>query len=267
MPSLPLARRLSARLADATFAIARPLAFAAHALPLNRVRRAYGLPELGWDVRRVYCDGDLTLYADIPELIPVFGAPTTHRYIGAVVWSPAVDPPEWWNEVGSGQPPIYVSLGSSGPSQLLPMVIEALAPLNRPIVVATAGRGADLPHRGKLWVADFVPGEALAGIACAVVCNGGSPTTQQALLHGVPVIGIASNLDQLLNMDYIERFGAGTLVRADRARVKTIREATQRAIDDASQRERARCAAALAATTCPERELLTSSRWLLHAVP
>jgi UDP:flavonoid glycosyltransferase YjiC (YdhE family) len=267
MPSLPFERLLSAGLADAAFAIARPLAFAAHAWPLNRVRRAYGLPALGWDVRHVYCDGDLTLYADIPDLIPVFSAPTTHRYIGPVLWSPAVDPPEWWNEVSSGQPPIYVSLGSSGPSQLLPMVIEALAPLGRPIVVATAGRGAELPRRAKLWVTDFVPGEILAAKACAVVCNGGSPTTQQALLHGIPVIGIASNLDQLLNMDYIERFGAGALVRADRAQVKTIREATRHAIDDAQQRERARSVAALAAINRPEVQLPAAVRFLLDAVP
>jgi UDP:flavonoid glycosyltransferase YjiC (YdhE family) len=263
MPSLPFARLLSAELADAAFAIARPLAFAAHALPMNRVRHAHGLPGLGWDMRRVYCDGDLTLYADIPELIPIFGAPTTHRYIGPVLWSPRVALPAWWHEVMAGEPPIYVSLGSSGQAQLLPMVIEALTPLNRPIVVATAGRGDELPQRPRLWVADFVPGEAISAKACAVVCNGGSPTTQQALLQGVPVVGIAGNLDQLLNMDYIERFGAGTLVRADRALAKTIREATRRAIDDARLRERAGCVAALATTTRPEMQLPAAIRFLL----
>lgn len=267
MPSLPVGRLLSAGLADAAFAIARPLAFAAHALPLNRVRHAYGLPGLGWDVRQVYCDGDLTLYADVPELIPIFSAPTTHRYIGPVLWSPRVELPAWWHEVMSGEPPIYISLGSSGQAQLLPMVIEALAPLNRPLVIATAGRGGELRQRPKLWVADFVPGEAITAKACAVVCNGGSPTTQQALLHGVPVVGIASNLDQLLNMDYIERFGAGTLVRADRARAKTIREATRRAIDDAQLPERARCVAALSTTTRPEVQLPAAIRFLLDAVP
>jgi UDP:flavonoid glycosyltransferase YjiC (YdhE family) len=267
MPSLPFAHLLSPGLADAAFAIARPLAFAAHALPLNRVRHAYGLPGLGWDVRRVYCDGDLTLYADIPELIPIFSAPTTHRYIGPVLWSPPVELPAWWHDVIAGEPPIYVSLGSSGQARLLPMVIEALTPLNRPIVVATAGRAGELPQRPRLWVSDFVPGEAISAKACAVVCNGGSQTTQQALVHGVPVVGIVGNLDQLLNMDYIERAGAGTLVRADRARMNTIREATRRVIDDAQLRERASCVAALAATTRPEMQLPAAIRFLLEAAP
>src|SRR5206468_842511 len=156
--------------------IARPFAFAAHALPMNRVRRAHGLPSLGWDVRRIYCDGDLTLYADIPELIPIFGAPPNNRYIGPVLWSPPVDPPSWWSEA-----------------------------------------------------------------------TGGSSTTAQALLRGIPVVGIAHNLDQYLNVHYIERFGAGTLLRADRTRADAVRNATRRAMEDPHMRERAGAIASLAA--------------------
>jgi UDP:flavonoid glycosyltransferase YjiC (YdhE family) len=139
-----------------------------------------------------------------------------------------------------------VSLGSSGQAQLLPMVIDALATLGRPVVVATAGRGGELPKRARVWVADFVSGEAIAKTACAVVCNGGSPTTHQALLAGIPVVGIAHNLDQYLNMHYIGRFGAGTLLRADRLRGEAVRNATRRAMEDSSMQERARAVAAMA---------------------
>jgi UDP:flavonoid glycosyltransferase YjiC (YdhE family) len=267
VPSLALTRRVGLLLARALFAIARPFAFALHTIPMNRVRRAYRLPPLGWDLRRVYCDGDLTLYADIPELIPISGSPPTHRYIGPVLWSPPIEPPAWWDEAISGEPPIYVSLGSSGQAQLLPMVIEALLPLARPIVVATAGRGGNLPRSPGLWATDFLPGEAIADKATVVVCNGGSPTCQQALVNGVPVIGIASNLDQYLNMHYIERFGAGKLIRSDRASVAIIRESTQRAIDDLRQRERASAAAELAKATRPDVEFPRAIRALLDAAP
>ena len=267
VPSLALTRLIGLPLANALFPIARPFAFAVHAIPMNRLRRAYQLRPLGWDVRRVYCDGDLTLYADIPELIPIFGSPPTHRYIGPVLWSPPVPLPVWWHDAIGGQPPIYVSLGSSGQAHLLPMVIEALVPLQRPIVVATAGRGVDLPRRPGLWATDFLPGEAIAGKACAVVCNGGSPTCQQALANAVPVIGIASNLDQYLNMDYIERFGAGKLIRSDLARSDALRDATLRAIDDPRLRERARRVAALVKATRPESEFPSAIRSLLDAMP
>jgi UDP:flavonoid glycosyltransferase YjiC (YdhE family) len=267
VPSLALTRLVGLPVAKALFPIARPFAFALHTIPMNRVRRAYQLPSLGWDLRRVYCDGDLTLYADIPELIPIFGNPPTHKYIGPVLWSPPVEPPAWWREAISGEPPIYVSLGSSGQAQLLPMVIEALLPLERPIIVATAGRGGDLPRRPGLWATDFVSGEAIARKACAVVCNGGSPTCQQALVHGVPVVGIPSNLDQYLNMHYIERFGAGKLIRSDRASVTTIRQLARRALEDPRQRERALAAAALAQATRPEVEVPSAIRVLLDASP
>jgi UDP:flavonoid glycosyltransferase YjiC (YdhE family) len=46
------------------------------------------------------------------------------------------------------------------------------------------------------------------------VCNGGSSTAYQALAAGCPVLGIASNLDQLLAMDAIAARGAGYMLRA-----------------------------------------------------
>jgi UDP:flavonoid glycosyltransferase YjiC (YdhE family) len=95
-----------------------------------------------------------------------------------------------------------------------------------------------------VWLADFVSGEAVAAKACAVICNGGSSTAQQALAHGAPVVGIASNMDQFLNMHYVERFGAGILVRADRAVPSAIREAARRVIADAELRARAQTVAA-----------------------
>jgi UDP:flavonoid glycosyltransferase YjiC (YdhE family) len=267
MPSLPFVSRLGEKLSTALFRMGRPIGFALHARPMNRLRRDYALPGLGWDVRRVYCDGDVTLYADIPALVPVFGAPPTHRYIGPVLWSPPVAPPPWWDPVLNGEPPIYVSLGSSGPSALLPMVVEALVGLGRPIVVATAGSRVQLPSNPRLWVADFVSGETIAAKACLVVCNGGSPTVQQALVHGIPVVGLASNLDQYLNMEYVEQFGAGILLRADQPDPTKLREAIQRAIEDASLRERAGSVAALAAAIRPDVEFPATIAGMLDPRP
>jgi UDP:flavonoid glycosyltransferase YjiC (YdhE family) len=267
MPSLALSRLFSARTGDALFAIARPFAFAMHAMPMNGLRRANGLPPLGWDVRRIYCDGDLTLYADAPELIPTFDAPPSHRYIGPVLWSPAADLPSWWHEATANKAPIYVSLGSSGQAKSLPMVVDALRALGRPIVVATAGRSTPLPERDRVWVADFVPGELMAAKACAVVCNGGSPTAHQALAHGVPVIGLASNLDQHLNMHYIERFGAGIRLHADRVDETTLREATRRAIEDNGFATCARAAADALARVRPEVEFVSAIRTLASVGP
>jgi UDP:flavonoid glycosyltransferase YjiC (YdhE family) len=99
---------------------------------------------------------------------------------------------------------------------LLPQILRSLATLDITVIAATAG--ADVPDAlpANACIAKYLPGEEAARRARLVICNGGSPTSQQALAAGVPVIGIASNLDQFLNMDTIVRVEAGAIMRADR---------------------------------------------------
>jgi UDP:flavonoid glycosyltransferase YjiC (YdhE family) len=89
-------------------------------------------------------------------------------------------------------------------------------------------------------VASYLPGELAAQRARLVICNGGSPTSQQALAAGVPVLGIASNLDQFLNMDGVAGAGAGALLRADRLRVAQVRAAAAALLGDAEASAAAR---------------------------
>lgn len=72
-------------------------------------------------------------------------------------------------------------------------------------------------------VAAYLPGDLVASRSCLVVCNGGSPTSNQALAAGVPVLGIASNMDQFLNMCSIVSACAGRMLRADRLTPNLIR--------------------------------------------
>jgi UDP:flavonoid glycosyltransferase YjiC (YdhE family) len=88
-------------------------------------------------------------------------------------------------------------------------VLEGLARLGHPLVVATAGAPVRATLPAQVHVADYLPGDMVAGRSCLVVCNGGSPTGHQALLAGVPVLGIPDNLDQVLNMTYLQQAGVG----------------------------------------------------------
>jgi hypothetical protein len=73
------------------------------------------------------------------------------------------------------------------------------------------------------FVADSLPGEDAAKRADLVICNGGSGTTHQALASGTSVLGIASSMDQLLNMQSICSAGAGEVLRAGHADARRIR--------------------------------------------
>lgn len=225
LPELPMVRMLGVKAASVLFRLARPFAFAYHSFPLNRVRRGFGLPSLGLDLRRVYTHADYTLYADVPELVPTHNLPENHRYLGPILWSPAVERPDWWQKVPADRPIIYVTLGSSGESPLLHVVLEAMAAMPVTVIAATAGRINMDKVPGNAFVADYLPGEEAAKRASLVICNGGSPTTQQALTAGKPVLGLPSNLDQFLNMEALQRSEAGEFIRPGRAHVSAVRAA------------------------------------------
>lgn len=232
VPDLPMTRLLGVGLAQRLFDLARPLAFALHARPLNRVRRRYGLPALEQDLRTVYSWGDYTLYADLPEMVPSRPLPPRHRYLGPVLWSTDTPLPGWWGQWPQDRPVVLVTLGSSGQADLLPGLLRELARLPVTLLAATAGRVTlgDLPD--NVLAADYLPLETATGAARLVICNGGSLTTYQALAQGVPALGLCSNMDQLLNMGAISRLGAGRLLRAARATPAAVRAAAAAMLAD-----------------------------------
>jgi UDP:flavonoid glycosyltransferase YjiC (YdhE family) len=236
LPELPLTRLLGVRAAGVVFPLARPFAFAAHTIPLNRVRREHGLPSLGTDLRRTYTDADHVLFADAPELAPPHTPAAGHEFLGPVLWSPAVAEPDWWSELPPDRPVVYVTLGSSGRHRLLDRALRAVAEL--PVTVVVARAGAE-PVSGTEFTADYLPGEVAARRAALVVCNGGSPTVQQALAAGRPVLGLPGNMDQHLSMRSAVAAGVGLLVRSEHATEETIASAARRLLDEPGFRLRA----------------------------
>ena len=240
VPDTPLIRFIGVLAAQVLFRLVRPLAFAYHALPVNRVRREHGLPSIGLDPRSVHSWGDYTLYPEIPELVPTFDRPDNHVYLGPLLWSPAVGHPEWWDTIPRDRPLIYLTMGSSGKGSLLDLCLQALADLPVYTIAATASQFDLSKVPANAFVADYLPGEEAASLANLVICNGGSPTTQQALAAGKPVLGLPSNMDQFLNMEAVARLGAGEFIRAGRAQLSAVRAAVTRMLELSEYVEAAR---------------------------
>jgi len=237
LPNLWLSRLLPLPIAVPLFRVAQPLAFARHCMPLNQVRQHYGLPSLGNDLRRIYTDADRVVYADVHEFFPDCQPPETHRFIGPIIWSPPEPLPQWWGTLPVDQQTVYVTLGSSGQARLLPRILDSLASLPVSIIVSTAGKKSMLDRvNHNIFSAPYLPGTLAAQKSALVICNGGSPTCQQALSAGVPIIGIADNLDQFLNMETIETMGAGKLMRADRFDISTLTNVVQEMLSRANYR-------------------------------
>jgi UDP:flavonoid glycosyltransferase YjiC (YdhE family) len=217
-----------------------PWIFGGQCLPLNGIRRRHGLASLGWNLWRAFTDGDLTLYVDVPDLFPTDNLPANHQFLGPALWSPVGERPAWWDSVPTDRPTVYVSLGTSGRRNLLQVVLDALADLPVTVIAATANRSDLTKVPANAFVSGYLPGEAAAARSAVVICNGGSLATQQALAAGVPVIGLAGNLDQHLNMEAIERAGAGILLRTERLKSRRVAAAVMQVLDQSDFRQAAR---------------------------
>ena len=231
VPDIPLTRIVGVKLAQHLFNLARPLAFALHASALNRVRKSHGLQPLPADLRHTYTEADHVLYADVPELVNMHKLPANHHFLGHLAWSPKVPLPEWWSTLPDDRPIIYLTLGSSGQARRLPDILEALSPLPVTVIAATAGHDLPGPPPPNVRVSDYLPGDLASARASLVICNGGSPTSYQSLASGIPVIGLAGNLDQFLNMRLIEIAGAGCLLRAASATRQDIQHAVRQGLE------------------------------------
>lgn len=263
-PVLPMTRFLPVPVARRMFNLARPLAFALHCKPMNRLRTEHGLPALGNDLRRVYTDADFTLYADDPVLFPLGELPPTHRFLGPVLWSPPIARPRAWDALDASRPTVYLTMGSSGDVTVARTLYQALVGLDVNVIAATAGAELGPPQPAHACLSEYVPGEAAAAISQLVICNGGSPTSQQALAAGVPVLGIAGNMDQFLNMEGLVRGGVGVLLRADRLKQRRVREAVRRMLADDDLRRRARERSTLGATESAPQQFLNFATTFLR---
>ena len=230
MPEHPIVRILGEKFAAKYFPRALPWVFAHFAAPLNAERRRAGLPEIG-SLLEVLTFGDHVLYADPPELVPTTGLPSHHHFLGPIVWSAPGELPIGWDK-SSDRAPVYVTLGSSGSARCLPVLLEALATMPVDVLLATAGRELRQTLPAHVRAIPFVDGAAACGRARVVIHNGGSSTGYQALAAGTPVLGIASNLDQYLASERMDRRGAGLSLRSGKLTAQQVTGNLQRLLHE-----------------------------------
>ncbi len=215
-------------LLQALAVIGAPLACAWATAPIARTLAAHGVGNLGLDIRRWWTDADITLYADFPGLFPEVTETPTRRFLGPIEWEPPVGLPAWWRGVPGDRPLAYLTLGSSGDARRTQDLARWLVDLGYTVLAATAGRAKLKTDRRRIFAADFLPGAAVCARSDLVVCNGGSPTSTQALIAGKPVLGVCTNIDQFMNMRAVAASGAGLLLRSDRLTAPAVAGAVAR---------------------------------------
>ena len=239
IPSLPITRIIPPRLLGPFYRMTENLAYSIHVGQMNRVRTEFGIPALPPDIRVMYTEGTYVLYADIPEFVPTWNLPAHHRFVGICNWSPPAAKPEWWDRMRADpKPKVFVSLGSSGPLQVLPNLLRALSKLPVSTLLSTSGRQTP-PTPPQVYLADLLPFTETARESSVVVSHGGSGGLYPAIAAGTPVLGIPSNADQQLSTAFLTDSGAGMGVRVEEASEKRLRDALEKLLFEPQYRRSA----------------------------
>jgi UDP:flavonoid glycosyltransferase YjiC (YdhE family) len=210
-----------------------------HSLPLNVIRMKYGLPWISIDYREQFLYGDYAVYPDVPELVPTRTLPETHAYIGPIIWSAQVEPPDWWDQVPQDRPVVYVNLGSSGQQRLLETLLHALAQMPVYVIAATASRAEVRDTPANAFLGEYLPGLEAARRSQLVICNGGTMSAQQALSAGAPTLGVVSNMDQLVFSKAISSVGAGEVLRERNASQQAFKSIVSKMLSQNSYKQSA----------------------------
>jgi len=229
VPEHPIIHLLGLRITKLYYPVARSFVFDYFAWPVNTLREKYGLPEIG-SLCEVLTYGDRVIFPDAAELMPL-NPSAKFSFIGPLIWSPECE--EEIPETTAEQL-IYVTAGSSGSAKIIDAVVKALENSPYVAVISMAGEQHNYVDTERIKFTDYVDGNKVIEKASLVICNGGSSTAYQALAKGKPLIGIPSNLDQHLAMEFIVEAGAGISIRSDQLSAENIVNAIQEILEKPS---------------------------------
>lgn len=201
-------------------------------------------------------ESDLTVVNDIPEFYEGMPIPDNYHITGPLY---ALGKDDARIEPGIlevfdkkiKKPKIFCTMGSSGTKTQLLEVVKALKSganqrwnaviLSPPAVCPLTETFACVEGSEGIYITDqFVPAPQVNAMADLVISHGGQGTVQTALACGTPVVGVAMQPEQQINLDNIVAQGAGIRIPAHRWKAEGIRSAAERVLADPCYQTNAR---------------------------
>jgi UDP:flavonoid glycosyltransferase YjiC (YdhE family) len=215
----------------------------------NNIRHA--AYRLGWKGDKLVntfdlLKADLTIVNDFPEFYDQKNFPSNVVFTGPLFSIPdsneAIDP-EIISVFDSNKDKIkiFCSLSSSGSEEMLTEVIK----------VFTYGKGLNwnavilAPHfsltkaqkilngREGVYITDkFIPALKVNTMADITVSHGGQGTIQTAIHSGTPIVGVAAQQEQFINLSNMESFGAGIRIPRAKWNANNIQKSISKILSD-----------------------------------
>ena len=216
--------------------------------------------KLGWKgrpLRNIFdmLESDMTLVNDLRDFYEGGRFPETFNFTGPVFSLPlsseVVDESIRKVFIADGsRPRIFCTLGSSGSRDQLLEVVKIFTAgiglqwnaviLSPPSVCSIQDARKILGERDGVVLTDaFVPAKLVNAMADVVVCHGGQGTIQTAICSGTPLVGLATQPEQQINLDHIAAFGAGIRVPLRQWKSETIRRRIAEVVKNKSYKARA----------------------------
>jgi UDP:flavonoid glycosyltransferase YjiC (YdhE family) len=144
---------------------------------------------------------------------------------------------------GNGKVKILCTLGSSGSKKQLLEIIKLFTTgpgMNWNAVILSPSSicpieeaKAALGDRDGIYITDsFIPAQKVNALADAVICHGGQGTVQTAIASGTPLVGVAFQPEQQMNLDHIVSYGAAIRVPFDEWTAGNIGKAVSKILAD-----------------------------------
>lgn len=197
---------------------------------------------------------DLTLVTDLPEILGVeratlenwaprpgdrYRAGTTLRYTGPLFARFDLRVPDRVERfIAAGGPFAYVALTSTPPSLVREVVAAVRATGCRVLVAGTVHELADLEN-SSVMVEPLLPSHLVMPRAALAVITGGQGSVQTAMASGTPMVGIALQPEQDLNIHCAQRQGMALRLSSVAARGTALTHAARTLLDRPRYREQA----------------------------
>ena len=150
--------------------------------------------------------------------------------------------PELTDFLSAGDAPIVFTLGSTAvhnPGDFYQASAEAARLLGRRAVLLVGGNAALQVSSREILMLPYAPYSRIFPHASAIVHQGGSGTTGQAMLAGKPMLFVPYGWDQPDNAARVERLGIGLHVPRARYSASTAAKALERLLGDGRFAKRA----------------------------
>ena len=198
---------------------------------------------------------DLTLVNDLHEFYEGVQFPETFRFTGPVFSRPLSSDTVDESicrvfDTGVRKPKVFCSMGSSGNRDQLLEVVKALSygvGLEWNAVILSPSSVCPIQEsqralgkrEGVVLTDAFIPAALVNPMADIVISHGGQGTLQTAIHSGTPIIGLALQPEQQLNLDHIASFGAGIRIPRRKWKSGVIQQRTSTVLKNSLYKKKA----------------------------